>query len=1097
MAGWGGPRPGAGRKPQTPEQREAAAKRRAEAAKKPVQTVEAGKPKAIAAAPRVEPEKAPAEARKGLDFAALAQMLPSIQEISEAYGRQKERRPEDSPFRIAMHPPSATPKHANMAQDSALLNNNQFATDAWLAGGVLDGIASEGLLFLGYPYLAELAQRPEYRVISETIADDATRRWIDFDVVGEDDEAEKRRDPVGFEKRQQDPDERKKRIDRAGKTDKIKALKDDQERLCVRERIYDHCRNDGFFGRSHLYLNTGADIDGNPAELATSIGDGRDAISRGKFAGEKDFLREIKVIEAVWTYPMAYNATNPLKPGWYDPQVWYVMGTEIHGSRLLTTIGHPVPDLLKPAYSFGGLSLSQMAKPYVDIWLNTRQSVADLIKSFSVMVLATDMQAQLAPGHAAGLLARVAMFNMFRDNQGAFVINKDTEQFSNVSASLAGLHELQAQAQEHMASVVRIPLVKFTGISPSGLNASSEGEIMVYDDTIGAYQNRVVRPPLVKIINFQQLSLFGEVDPGITFHFEPLRVMTEKERGEIQKNQAETYQKYVDMGALAPEEIRKAVIDDPDLPFADLDPDDVPDLLEEEAEGLEPQGGRPQPVAQEEAEEEQQQEGQAGDAVVPFAADDAHGWEESKHPRGPDGKFAAGGGGSGSSEESGAPKGWGTAEPGVEKKKKSSFGGLYSDKGSTKEENHKLTVAKVLSKPATGGMSYRQMLMALIKEAPKIGDPETVKPLMTKLSDALLLAYEKHNAAGDQDGANKIMHAMTKLNDQFASMGDKPAPKPVQKEAAAATAPPAAAVEPPVVAPSKDALKLAAANEQFQKNVGGKKLSPLESGKEKIKATVQTGGDVMTAAKMMTPEEGAAVAKQYKAVSVAFEKSEQYFKADQQNKKTTEEKKAQAKAAQEAYEKQQAAEKKKLEESLNSPEAKEHYKTLEDITSGSAKNILKHAADKLKSVGPDYKNLSVTEAALVSMYSGSYYREVNNQLRSGLMTEKQYRFAMQLNDALSKIAPKPGVTRRGANLSPQDIQKYKPGMIIEERGFTSSSKGSGFGGNVKYEIHGKTGRDIQPLSFYPGEAEVLFRAGTRFKVVSNDGKNIVLHEMVL
>jgi hypothetical protein len=40
-----------------------------------------------------------------------------------------------------------------------------------------------------------------------------------------------------------------------------------------------------------------------------------------------------------------------------------------------------------------------MAKPYVDIWLTTRQSVADLIHSFSVMVLMTDLSTLMQPGN--------------------------------------------------------------------------------------------------------------------------------------------------------------------------------------------------------------------------------------------------------------------------------------------------------------------------------------------------------------------------------------------------------------------------------------------------------------------------------------------------------------------------------------------------------------------------------------------------------------------------------------------------------------------------------------------------------------------------
>lgn len=572
----GGKRDGAGRKP-NPDK-----------VKKPAASVEAA--------------KVPAEPRRDFDMSALAAMLPQIQEISERYSRKRPRTKATSPFRPAQHPqPAMPPKERQMAMDSALVGAGSgvdYASAAWAEDGVA-GFAEEGLVFLGYPYLSELAQRPEYRVISETIADDATRKWIDFDVAG--DEEEKRiareRDPVGEAEREADPDERKKRIAAAGKTDKIKALKDDQERLEVRSKFYDIARLDGFFGRSHLFIDLGVDPT-DREEMLVSIGDGRNAMSRGKVG--KGSLKQLKVIEPVWTYPLGYNATNPLAPFWYDPQTWFVMGAEVHASRLLTFIGHPVPDLLKPAYSFGGLSLTQMAKPYVDIWLTTRQSVADIIHSFSVMVLMTDLQTILQPGNAGALLARVAMFNMLRDNQGVFAINKNTEDFKNVSASLSGLHELQAQAQEHMASVSRIPLVKLTGISPSGLNASSEGEIKVYDDTISAYQNRFFRPGLTRVINFEQLSLFEKADPGITFHFEPLREMTQAEKGQKEKDDADRDQKYVDMGAIAPAEVRKRILDDPELPYAGLglDPDDVPELADEEEAGLEPEGGRPQPEAE-------------------------------------------------------------------------------------------------------------------------------------------------------------------------------------------------------------------------------------------------------------------------------------------------------------------------------------------------------------------------------------------------------------------------------------------------------------------------------------------------------------------
>lgn len=645
---WGGSRPGSGRKPNKTSAKPAMAS-----------------PKRNIAETKV-PDRAPlvpAEARPdypAINPQALQLLLPEIEEISKRYAINKARDSKNNPFQFPHFPKSALPPEENrMAMDGALTSNLNYGAEAWLVGDTIGGLSGEGMLFLGYTYLSELAQRPEFRVISETIADDATRKWIDFDVTGDEaQQAEKKRrmarDPEGERERENDPDERRKRIIAAGKLDKVKMLRDDQLRLDVKGQFYNQARNDGFFGRSHLFLDIRPDgvEELDPNELKAPIGDGRGDLSKAKC--EKNWFKGLRTIEPVWTYPLAYNATNPLREDWYNPQTWFVMGREISGSRLNTFIGHPVPDMLKPAYAFGGLSLSQMAKPYVDIWLTTRESVGTLIHSFSVMVLMTDLSTQMQPGNVNALLARVAMFNMLRDNQGTFVVNKNSEDFKNVSASLSGLHELQAQSQEHMASVSRIPLVKLTGISPSGLNASSEGEIAVYDDTISAYQERFYRPNLTKVINFQQLSCFGEVDPEITWHFNPLRQPTEAEKGDLQKKQAERDQIYVDGGAISAAEWRRAIIDNPDLPFADCDPDDVPEPPAD-PEGGDPFGGggdddesggdRPKP-------DDESGKGAMDAGVRHFFAHDE--WNEGDHPRAPDGKFGSGGG---SSKPAISPKG--------------------------------------------------------------------------------------------------------------------------------------------------------------------------------------------------------------------------------------------------------------------------------------------------------------------------------------------------------------------------------------------------------------------------------------------------------
>jgi phage-related protein (TIGR01555 family) len=504
----------------------------------------------------------------------------------------------DHVFVAAQPMPGVVPKGVKiMAMDDAIIAPGQWA------GGLFNAIVANGLTFLGYPYLSELAQRPEYRVISDVIATESTRKWIKLNGKSSKQDKEEKDDldsDRGIEPEKADPDAPK--VDAKRTAERIKELEDDQERLEVRDKFATLAAHDGYFGRAHLFVDGGkVDLDNDKGELAKSIGDGRNAMSQGKIG--KGWLRNLHTIEPVWTYPQTYNATNPLKPDWYNPQQWYVMGKEISATRLLTFIGQPVPDLLKPAYSFGGLSRSQMAKPYVDYWLRNRDSVGNIINAFSVMVLQTDLASTLAPvADGMSLMDRVALFNNLRDNQGLMVTDKAGEDFKNVSAPLGTLDALLAQSQEHMASVSRIPLVKLLGISPHGLNASAEGELRAFYDTINAFQHRFFRPHLHRVINLEMLSLWGEVDPDITFDFEPLWSLDEKAAAEVQKTKAETSQVLIDTGTVSPEENRQRVANDPDSGFDGIDVEDLPDLAEEEEQGLEPEGGKPDPKAEGEPE---------------------------------------------------------------------------------------------------------------------------------------------------------------------------------------------------------------------------------------------------------------------------------------------------------------------------------------------------------------------------------------------------------------------------------------------------------------------------------------------------------------
>lgn len=404
---------------------------------------------------------------------------------------------------------------AGMAMDDAsnlpALPGQLSAVATWAA----EQTYHEGLRFAGYQYLAELAQRPEYRKMAEKWAEHATRKWIKI----------------------------------TGTKDRVDAIWKMLEALNARMIFREAFEHDGLFGRSQIFLDFGdADQD---AETETPLLVDKRKVNAGRP------LKRLKTVEPMWSYPATYVTRNPLSPDFYRPSSWFVYGRKVDGSRLLTLVGREVPDMLKPSYAFGGLSLTQMAKPYVDNWLRTRQSVSDLVDAFSTMVLATDMsQALTGSGAGPDIFDRTDLFNLFRSNRGTFVIDKNTEELTNVTTPLSGLDKLQSQAQEQMASVSSIPLVVLLGITPSGLNASSEGELRTFYADVKAYQEKVARQPLTTIITLIQLSIDGKVDPTIAFEFEDLWEMSDKDKADIRKSDAEADKTYIDAGVVDAEETR-------------------------------------------------------------------------------------------------------------------------------------------------------------------------------------------------------------------------------------------------------------------------------------------------------------------------------------------------------------------------------------------------------------------------------------------------------------------------------------------------------------------------------------------------------------
>lgn len=156
-----------------------------------------------------------------------------------------------------------------------------------------------------------------------------------------------------------------------------------------------------------------------------------------------------------------------------------------------------------------------------------------------------------------------------------------------------------------------------------------------------------------------------------------------------------------------------------------------------------------------------------------------------------------------------------------------------------------------------------------------------------------------------------------------------------------------------------------------------------------------------------------------------------------------------------------------------------------------------------------YPELQNTEKAAIYHYTkgeGAAFRQLNNQLRKGNLSEFNAAFAELLSQGLSKLETTTGVVYRALRLNRTNLTKYL--SLVEEQGvttfagFTSTSveKQTALDmmkkwrlprnneSDVLFVMRGKSGHSIEDLSQFsgrfegkPNQKEVLFDRGCKFR----------------
>lgn len=171
------------------------------------------------------------------------------------------------------------------------------------------------------------------------------------------------------------------------------------------------------------------------------------------------------------------------------------------------------------------------------------------------------------------------------------------------------------------------------------------------------------------------------------------------------------------------------------------------------------------------------------------------------------------------------------------------------------------------------------------------------------------------------------------------------------------------------------------------------------------------------------------------------------------------------------------------DESVNDEEEKISYnfssKSMPKNFSCSAQDKAKYSTMKKLNCG-----MSADERMVIDDYSTSAYHCMNAYLRQKGQSNKDIdKYIQTLNQALDKLPNYEGIVIRGALLPEKIEAQHTKGNIVTYEAFTSTSTGEALWGQDRFIIFSKTGKPIMGLSSLADENEILFKSGTKFKIL--------------
>lgn len=311
----------------------------------------------------------------------------------------------------------------------------------------------------------------------------------------------------------------------------------------------------------------------------------------------KGDLQRLVVLDRWDMSSMTINTWNILAENYLQPEFYTIRGgsQQIHWSHFARFTGARLPlRQMAMTQGWGDSALRVCLDDIMDM-VAAKDGIAELMTEANVDVITRDgLSDELASDQDGAIINRYTLFSQMKSVVQMALLDGD-ETYDRKTLNLGGVAPILETFMTWISGAADIPVTRLFGTSAKGLNATGEGDMVNYHNSIRAKQLTQLDPGMRQLDEVLVRSALGYFPDDYNYVWNPLAQLNEREIAEARRITSETDQRYLDMGVIQVSQVQRNLQSAETYQFDD---EDIEQLEADEDAGLtyEPLGAEPEPA---------------------------------------------------------------------------------------------------------------------------------------------------------------------------------------------------------------------------------------------------------------------------------------------------------------------------------------------------------------------------------------------------------------------------------------------------------------------------------------------------------------------